>query len=71
MSNEEIRQEILNQQAEIQKLLTENSTTFELNPKIAEHKKNIDKLRAKCTHLDTNHEVRVFNGRCLYCGKKM
>lgn len=69
MNNEEIRQEILNHQAEIQKCLTDCCGKFELNPSIAFHKKSIDELRAQCTHLNTDHELKTFNGRCIYCGK--
>lgn len=71
MSNEEIRQAILGHQEEIQKCLVDSHNTFELNPEILKHKKCIDALRAECTHLNPNHEVQTFNGRCIYCGKAM
>lgn len=71
MTNEEIRQQVLLHQLEIQKCLEECAGKFELNPKITEHKKSIDKLRRECTHLDTNHEEKVRNGFCYYCGKRM
>lgn len=69
MSNEEIRQTIMEHQLEIQKCLEMTCGKFELNPDIAKHKKCIDDLRSKCTHLNTNHEAQTFNGRCVYCGK--
>ena len=71
MSNEEIRQVILNHQLEIQKCLESCCGTFELNPTIAHHKKCIDELRNECTHLNTNHEIQTFKGHCIYCGKVM
>lgn len=71
MSNEEIRQVIMNHQLEIQKCLESCCNTFELNPEILAHKKAIDALREECTHLNTNHEIQTFNGRCIYCGKAM
>jgi DNA-binding protein H-NS len=71
MTNEEIREAIQQQQQKIQEILITSSNTFELNPEILKHKKAIDALRTKCTHLNTNHEAQTFNGRCVYCGKAM
>ena len=49
-----------------------NCNSFELNPIIAEHKAEIDKLRAQCNHLNPNHEIQTFNGcYCIYCGTKV
>ena len=71
LSNEEIRALIKAHQNEIQKALMLNCNSFELNPIIAEHKAEIDKLRAQCNHLNPNHEIQTFNGYCIYCGTKM
>ena len=71
MSNEEIRESIKAHQNEIQKELAHSYGHFELNPEIAKHKKAIDELRTQCNHLNTNHEIQTFNGRCIYCGTKM
>lgn len=71
MTNEEIRQQVLTHQAAIQVCLEECCGKFELNPKIAEHKRGIDELRKQCTHLNSNNETYTFNGYCYYCGKRM
>lgn len=71
MTNEEIREAIQAQQRKIQEILATSNNTFELNPEILKHKKSIDALRAECTHLNVNHEMQTFNGRCIYCGKHM
>lgn len=71
MTNEEIREAIHARQMKIQEILATSNNTFELNPDILKHKKSIDALRAECTHLNTNHEMQTFNGRCVYCGKHM
>ena len=70
MSNEEIREKIHEFQLKIQESLTK-SHSFELNPEIIKYKEAIDNLRKECTHLNPNHEVQTFNGRCIYCGTKM
>ena len=46
MTNEEIREAIHAQQMKIQEILATSNNTFELNPDILKHKKNIDALRA-------------------------
>ena len=71
MTNEDIRKEVLTHQAEIQKILAENTNTFVLNEGILKHKKAIDELRKQCSHVNANHEVETFNNHCVYCGKKM
>lgn len=71
MSNEEIKNKIQEYQLEIQKELARGGYNFELNPKIMEYKHAIDQLRCECSHLNTNHEIQTFNGRCVYCGAKL
>ena len=70
MNNEEIREKIREHQMAIQKELAK-SYNFELNPEIMKHKAAIDTLRNECTHLNHNHEIQTFNGRCIYCGNKI
>ena len=71
MSNEEIRQVVMEHQIEIQKILESCCNTFELNSDIMAHKNAINALREQCTHLNSNHEIQAFNGYCIYCGKLM
>ena len=71
MTNEEIREAIKKEQVKIQEILLTSNNTFELNPDILKHKKAIDELRTKCTHLNPNHEIQTFNSHCIYCGKYM
>lgn len=71
MSNEEIRENIANFQKKIEESLAEKPYTFELNPDILKYKKEIDKLRAKCSHLNASNKIQTFNGRCIYCGTKI
>lgn len=71
MNNEEIRQAISDHQAAIQESIEQSSGIFEFNESIAKHKKCIDELRKQCSHLNLNHEVQLFNGRCIYCGTRV
>ena len=71
MSNEEIRESIANFQKKIEESLTEKPYTFELHPDILKYKKEIDKLRAQCSHLNASNKIQTFNGRCIYCGTKI
>ena len=71
MSNEEIRESIANFQKKIEESLAEKPYTFELNPDILKYKKEIDKLRAKCSHLNASNKIQTFNGRCVYCGTQI
>lgn len=71
MNNEEIRENIAKFQQKIEASLAANPYTFELNPEILKYKKEIDKLRAKCSHLNASNKVQTFNGRCIYCGTKL
>lgn len=70
MTNEEIRATIQQYQRELRGLI-ENQSSFELNTEISTYQNKIKKLRKQCTHLDTNHEKQVFNGRCMFCGEKL
>ena len=69
--NEDIRAEMQEIQLKLQKKLAECCATFELHPEINTLRQQIDALRKECTHLNTNHEIELYNGRCIYCGKKM
>lgn len=71
MNNEEIHEAILQHQAAIQESISKSNSTFEFNEEVAQHKKSIDELRKQCSHLNPNHEVQLFNGRCIYCGARL
>jgi hypothetical protein len=72
MTNEEIRQAIVEQQVIIGQQLEQNVGQFVLNPTILECKNKITELRKQCTHQKEDGSV-VFtaNGCCPYCGKKV
>ena len=67
MTNEEIRIKI----QEYQQKCLAAATTFELNDEVRLCKDKINSLRAQCTHQDENGEIKSFNNRCQYCGKKL
>ena len=60
MSNEEIRESIANFQKKIEESLTEKPYTFELHPDILKYKREIDKLRAQCSHLNASNKIQTF-----------
>ena len=72
MTNEEIRQAIVEQQVIIAQQLEQNVGQFVLNPTILECKNKITELRKQCTHQGENGSlVFTANGSCVYCGKKV
>lgn len=69
MNNEEIHTLIQQHQNAILDILQDGS--FELNAEAAEHQQAILGLQHQCNHLDSEGQIRAFNGRCIYCGMKL
>ena len=70
MTNFEIKNQIEQYQAELQKSIAKNGN-FILNEEVVLYKNKINDLRKICTHKNEENQFELFNGHCKYCGKKV
>lgn len=71
MTNQEISRKIQTLNNELRQEVFGSAANFTLNQNISLIRNKIKALEEQCTHRNNSGEFELYEGHCVYCGKKM